>query len=85
MKVTVEINQSWVWLARSPLYLIISGLTGVSVTFAPLFLYQSGKGTFFPSHARFIVPLCFAVIYIVPVFYIRMGHAVAKELRQNSK
>jgi hypothetical protein len=59
MKVTVEIDQKWVTMARSPIYFIVSALTGVSVTFAPLFLYWSGKGKFFPGYERITVPLCF--------------------------
>jgi len=85
MKVTVEIDQKWVTLARSPIYFIVAALTGVSVTFAPLFLYWSGKGEFYPGYRGVIVPLCFAVIYCVPCFYFRLGSAVAKELRQESK
>jgi hypothetical protein len=85
MKVTVEIDQKWVRLARSPLYYIAAGLTGVSVTFAPLFLYWSGKGTFFHGYEWIIVPLCFVVIYFVPGFYFGIGTAVAKELRIISK
>jgi len=83
--VTIAIDSTWVRFARSPFYFIVSGLVGVSVTFAPLFLYWSGKGTFYPGYARFVVPLCFAVIYLVPSFYFRIGQAVVKELRQNSK
>ena len=85
MKVTVEINSKWVKVARSPIYFILSGLTGVSVTFAPLFLYWSGKGTFYHGYERVVVPLCFAVIYFVPVLYFALGNAVVKELRQGSK
>jgi hypothetical protein len=65
MKVTVEVDQKWGNLFRSPLYYIVAGLTGVSVTFAPLFLYWSGKGTFFHGYEWIIVPLCFVVIYFV--------------------
>jgi hypothetical protein len=85
MKVIVEVDQKWVWLARSPIYYIVSGLAGVSVSFAPLFLYQSAKGTFYHGHEWIIVPLCFAVIYIVPVFYFSLGEPVAKELRRKSE
>jgi hypothetical protein len=85
MKVTVEIDQKWVRIARSPVYFIVSALTGVSVTFAPLFLYWSGTGRFYPGHEGIIVPLCFVVIYCVPCFYFLLGSVVAKELRQHSK
>jgi len=85
MKVTVEIDQKWANVARSPLYFVVAALTGVSITFAPLFLYESGTGRLFPGHARVIVPLCFAVIYFVPFFYMRLGGAVIAELRRESK
>ena len=85
MKVTVEIDPRWVRITRSPIYSIVTGLAGVSVTFAPLFLYWSGQGKFYPGYERIIVPLCFVVIYCVPSFYFRLGSVLAKELRQNSK
>jgi hypothetical protein len=49
MKVTVEIDHKWVRIARSPIYFIVSALAGGSITFAPLFLYLSGKGKFYPG------------------------------------
>jgi len=85
MKVTVEIDQKWVRITRSPLYGIVAGLTGVSVTFAPLFLYWSGKGKFYPGFEWIVVPLCFAVIWAVVSFYFGVGNPIAKALRQESK
>jgi hypothetical protein len=85
MKVTIEIDAKWVKVARSPIYLLVSALTGVSVSFAPLFLYWSAQGKFFPGYERLVVPLCFVVIYFVPVFYLWFGSAVARELRQSPK
>jgi len=55
--VTVEIDSSWVKFVRSPAFIVVSALTGVSITFAPYFLYLSGQGKFFHGHERFIVPL----------------------------
>jgi hypothetical protein len=46
-EIAVEVDQKWVSLVRSPLYHVVTSLTGVSVTFAPLFLYLSGKGAFY--------------------------------------
>jgi len=46
-KVTIEIDSTWAKIARSPLYFVIVALQGVSVSFAPLFLYWSGKGGYF--------------------------------------
>jgi hypothetical protein len=85
MKVTVEVDQKWVRIARSPLYYIVTALTGGSISFAPLFLYWSGKGTFYHGYEWIIVPLCFVVIYLVGAFYIGLGTTVVKELRANSK
>jgi hypothetical protein len=81
-KVTIEIDSRWVKIARSPLFFIVSMLQGVSVTFAPLFLYWSGQGKFDLAPQRVVVPLCFAVIFLVPLFYFRLGGVVIKELRQ---
>ena len=50
-----------------------------SITFAPLFLYWSGKGMFHHGSEWLIVPACFAVIGF---FYILLGGAVIGELRK---
>ncbi|MGB2606258.1 MAG: hypothetical protein WBC78_21815 [Candidatus Sulfotelmatobacter sp.] len=84
MKVTVEIGPTWVKMARSPIYFVVSGLMGVSVTFAPLFLYWSGKGKFYPGYEWIVIPLCFAAIDLVVTFYFGLGNIVARELRRNS-
>jgi hypothetical protein len=81
-KVTVEIDSTSAKIARSPLYFVIVALQGVSVTFAPLFLYWSGKGGYFPGYQRIVAPLCFAVIFLVPLFHFRLAGPVIKELRQ---
>jgi hypothetical protein len=82
MTVTVDIDSKWVRFIRSPLYVVISSLAGVSVSFAPLFLYWSGQGKFFAGYERVIVPICFAVIYLVPFVYIRLGLIVAAKVRE---
>jgi hypothetical protein len=82
MRVTVEMDSSWVKFVRSPAFTVVSALSGVSVSFAPYFLYLSGQGRFYHGSERFVVPLCFAVIYLVPLVYIRIGSAVIKELRK---
>ena len=82
MAVSVTVDSRWVKLIRSPLYTLVSALAGVSISFAPLFLYWSGKGKFFPGYERFIVPLGFAVIYLVPLFYFFPGGMVARKVRE---
>ena len=79
----IEIDAKWVKIVRSPLYWIVATLQGVSLTFAPLFLYWSGKGTFFHGSEWIIVPSCFAVILLVGVFYMLLGSTVISELRKS--
>jgi hypothetical protein len=61
---------------------MIAALQGVSVIFAPLFLCWSGRGNYFNGLEWVVVPLCFAVIYLVPVFYFWLGTSVIRQLRQ---
>ena len=81
-KVKIELDRKWVRRVRSPMIWIVSSLTGVSISFAPWFLYLSGAGRFHPEASWAIVPLCFAVIYLVPLFYFRLGAEVVRELRK---
>jgi len=79
--VTIQVSPLWAAVARSPLYWIIVGLQGVSVTFAPLLLYWSGRG-YLGASEWIVVPLCFAAIFLVPVFHFRIGGAAIQELRK---
>ncbi len=81
-KVTIELDSRWRRLVRSPLMWVIWALQGVSISFAPLFLYWSGRGWFFPDWSWLAVPLCFAVIFLIPAFYFYLGSAVIRQLRQ---
>ena len=80
--VTVTISGVWVRRVNSPLMLLVGALTGVSVTFAPLALFQLGR-----SQAGFSNPLvwlCFAVIVFVPSFYMRLaGHVIGQICKQS--
>ena len=82
MTVTVEIDSGWVKFVRSPLFIVVPALAGVSVSFSPYFLYLSGQGKFYHGYEWLIVPLCFAVTCLVPFVYMRIGSAVIKELRK---
>jgi len=83
MTVIVEIDSAWVRFVRSPAFIVVSALSGVSISFAPYFLYLSGQGKFDRGLQWLIVPLCFAIIYLVPLVYIRIGSAVIEALRKN--
>ena len=84
-KVTIQIDSKWLKIAHSPQYWIVGALQGVSITFAPLFLYWSGKGQFYHDYEWIIVPTCFAVILLVGFFYLILGGAVIQELRKNPR
>jgi hypothetical protein len=83
-KVTLEVtvDSNWVKIVRSPIYWVVATLQGVSITFAPLFLYKSAKGQFHSDLEWIIVPSCFALIFLIPLFYFRIGGAVITELRK---
>ena len=83
MTIEVEIDSRWVRVVHSPIYTwIVTPLTGVAISFAPLFLYWCGKGTFFPGTRWIVVPACFVVIYFVGMFYIALGSSVVTALRR---
>lgn len=63
-KVTIEIDSRWEKIVRSPIYYIVASMQGLSVSFAPLFLYWSGRD-YFPGAQSVVVPLCFATIISV--------------------
>ena len=77
----VEIDSKWVKVVQSPVYWIVAALQGVSLTFAPLFLYWSGRG-WFGGSKWIVMPLCFATIYLVGIFYMALGGAVVRALRK---
>lgn len=81
-KVSIEIDSRWVKVARSPVYFILAALQGISVSFAPLFLYWSGRGNYFSGLEWLVVPLCFGIIFVVPAFYFWLGGSVMRQLRQ---
>jgi hypothetical protein len=80
--VTIQIGATWANIARSPVYWIVAALQGVSVTFAPLVLYWSGRGGYSLGNEWVIVPVCLAVMYLVPLFHFQFSNRVIQELRR---
>jgi hypothetical protein len=78
-KITIEIDAKWARRVNSPLYWPIGALTGVSVSFAPMYLYWWGQRA-----ETWKVLACFAVVYFVPLFYIRLGAEVIRAIRRQS-
>ena len=81
-RVNVEISETWMRFARSPLGLAAIALSGVSVSFAPLFLFWAGqRGASLTSPT---VLALFAVIFLVPLVFIRLGSRVLLAIRSNT-
>ena len=78
-KITVELDSKWERRVNSPLFWAVSALTGISITYAPFYLYRAGQDGLSES-SGWLVPTCFAVIYLVPLFYIRLGAEVIKSI-----
>jgi len=83
-KVTIELDAKWAKRVNSPYMNILWAFQGVPITFAPLFLYWAGTGKYFSGYKWIVVALCFAAIYLIPLFYFRLGGAVIKELKKQS-
>jgi hypothetical protein len=81
--IQVDIDEKWIKLARSPLAFIATSLSGVSVSFAPLFLYQYGAGKEPLGPPEFGVPICWAVILISGFFHIKLSQHVLARIRQS--
>ena len=79
--VTVNVDDRLVRLVRSRLFGVVAALQGVSITFAPAFLYWSGQRKFL-RYEWLVVPLCFAMIFLIPLVFFRLGNAIVVELRK---
>jgi hypothetical protein len=55
-KVSIEIDSRRVKVARSPASFTTATLEGISVSFAPLFVYWSGRGNDFNGLEWLVVP-----------------------------
>jgi len=80
--VTVEIDAKWIQRVRSRWFFVVAALTGVSVTFAPLYLVICGSVKDFGLLEWILVPVCILTIYLVPGFYMRLAVEVMQQLRK---
>ena len=81
-KVTIQLDSSWVKVVHSTKFKVVMALQGVSVTFAPLFLFWSGNDRFLDGFRWVLAIACFVIIIFVGSFNMRLGAAVLKELIQ---
>ena len=84
-KVTIQIDAKWARRVSSPLYHVANALQGISVSFAPLFIYWCGRGRIFRGAEGVVLPLCFGTILLVGFFYMSLGVAVIRELRKHQQ
>lgn len=91
--VTVALSPRWRTFVNSPYFTAISSLTGVAVTFCPLFLYQAGRSRCQHPHEVWSlldffggpdVWLLYLIIYLVPGFHMMMAGNVLRALLARS-
>ena len=76
----VSISDRWVRLLRSPLFTLVEALSGIAITFAPLFLYADSVLNDSPALKRVITVCCFALIYLVPFFYMAFARSIIRQI-----
>jgi hypothetical protein len=79
--VTVSIDAKWKRRVKSP-YIMgpVAALTGVSVSFAPAYLFWCGPAEELGPWEWLGVAASFLMIYLVPGFYMRLASEVMAEL-----
>jgi hypothetical protein len=79
--VTVKVDTKWLRRLKSPfIFGPVAALTGVSLTFAPLFLLTCGQVREWTIYHWVAVSVSFLMIYLVPGFYMSLASEVMAEL-----
>ena len=78
----IELPEGWLRFVRSQATVLVTALTCLSLTFAPLALFNLGKAGVDSRDPRVIA--CFAVIVLVPLVYIRLATVFVKQVRAAS-
>jgi hypothetical protein len=79
-EITITVPRRWIRLVHSPVMLLVAALTGISVSFVPLTLFELGR-----AQADWDSPgvwLCFLVLYLVPGFYMGIAARVLGQVRK---
>jgi hypothetical protein len=84
--VTVKVDAKWLRRIKSP-YIMwpIAALTGVSLTFAPFYLFWCGPVEDLGVWEWLGVAASFLMIYLVPGFYMRLAAEVMAELMREDR
>jgi len=80
--VTIQVDKKWVGRINSPLFTVIQALSGVSITFAPLFLYFAGSWGLTGPLKWTIIAVCFTLIVLVPGYYMWVASPIISKLRK---
>lgn len=78
--VNVQISAKWVRYVNSPLFVVISAFTGVSITFVPLAMLGLGIWNQWNVLTVAAAAGCWAIGYLVPMFYFRIAGEVIKQI-----
>lgn len=78
----IELSEGWMKFVRSQATVFLTALTCLSLTFAPLALFNLGKAGLDYRDPRVIA--CFAVIVLVPLVYVRLATLFVKQVRAAS-
>jgi hypothetical protein len=82
--VTVKVDSKWRRRIKSPWIMgPVAALTGVSVSFAPFYLFWIGPPQDLGVWEWLGVAACFLMIYLVPGFYMRLAFEVMAELMRS--
>ena len=82
-EVSIRISRGWAWLCRSPLAFLPLVFSGLSISIAPIFLYEYGQGE---TPLGPVLPgmyICWAIIVIPVVFYMGIGIHVIESLKSS--
>jgi hypothetical protein len=82
--VTIAVDSKWVGRVNSPLFAVVQALSGVSITFAPLFLYWAGSWGLAGPTKWIIIFVCFALIVIIPGYYMWVASPIIRQLRKGA-
>ena len=81
----VEINDKWVQRITSPMGYVAGVLAGISITFAPMFLYISGKSMEEITAGFTVVIFCMPVILFCGFFHYILAQEVMAQVHEAKK
>jgi hypothetical protein len=81
--IVVSIDSKWVRIVRSPAYFIVSALSGVAVTFFPMYMYRFGREG--ADYTDWRVIACWLTTMVICGIHFRLSAPVVQALRSAGK